>query len=289
MPSVPLQQALRHLERAFLNSEAGRASEPTLKRKHDNRDAAEFTRGAFQYDPRSQSLSVSKIGPLRVRWSRALPASCSPSRVTITRDAAGRTFASILVDETITPLPPANTSTGLDLGLRAWITTSEGERVCNPRVYARYEHQLKRAQRGLSHKQPASRNRESARIHVARLNARIANARRDAMHKLTTRIVSENQAIARETLHVAGMRRNHTLAKAISDAAWSELARQITYKSAWYGRALVRASPWFPSTKRCSVCGQVQRSLPLSVRHWQCECGASHDRCKRSEELAGAD
>jgi putative transposase len=184
----------------------------------------------------------------------------------------------VLVDEPTAAMPLPARQTALDLGLLAWVTTSEGAKVANPRCYARYEQQLKRAQRRLARKRPGSRNRDKSRARVARLHARIADARRDATQKLSTRIVAENQAIALETLNVAGMRRNHSLARSIADAAWAELARQITYKCAWYGRQLVRASPWFPSSKRCSACGAVAAELPLNVRAWRCPCGAHHDR-----------
>jgi putative transposase len=277
--SVPLQQALRHLHAAHLNWWQGRAAEPVFKRKHDRHQAAEFTRSAFSWEPTSRSLVLAKIGRLRVRWSRPLPRGCRPSTVTLTRDPAGRTFVSLVVDEAVAPLPPTNRVTGLDRGLSAWVTTPEGETFGNSWCYARMERRLARAQRAMNRKQRSSNNRERARIRVARLHARIADARRDALHKLTWRIVSENQAIALETLHVRGLLRNHALAKAINDAAWGELGRQISYKAGWYGRRVVQACPWFPSTKRCSACGLIGDTLPLDVRVWTCQgCGTAHDR-----------
>jgi putative transposase len=224
---VPLQQTLRHLARAHHNWYEGRAAEPVFKRKHDHREAAEFTRSAFRWDKRSRVLSLARMGPLRVRWSRLLPEGCQPSTVTLTRDAAGRTFVSLVVDEVIAPLPPAEEVTALDRGLTVWITTPEGAKVANPHCYAARERQLARAQRRFSRTRKGSHNRDKARRRVARLHARIADTRWDALHKLTTRIVIEKQAIALETLHVRGLLRNRSLAKAISDAAWGELARQI--------------------------------------------------------------
>jgi putative transposase len=278
VPSVPLQQALRHLDRAFLNWTAGRTTAPAFRRKRLRRNAAAFVGSAFRWDAHRRVLTLARFGDLRVRWSRPLPDGCSPSTVTITRDPGGRTFVSVLVDEPICARLPASRRTALDLGLSVWVTTSEGERVANPRCYARYLRQLKRAQRCLSRKRPGSRNRNKAQVRVGRLHVRIADARRDATHKLSTRIVSENQAIALETLNVAGMRRNHSLARSIADAAWAELARQITYKCAWYGRQLVRASPWFPSSRLCSACGEKANELPLEIRSWRCGCGVRHDR-----------
>jgi putative transposase len=279
VPSVPLQQTLRHLDRAHRHWREGRAGEPVCKRKHDHREAAEFTRSAFRWDERRRILSLAKIGPLRVRWSRPLQRGCQPSTVTLSRDAAGRTFVSLLVEEEIAPLPPTERVTALDRGLVAWVTTPEGDKVANPRCYAARERQLAHAQRCFSRKRKGSCNREKARVRVARLHARIADARRDALHQLTTRVVSENQAIALETLHVRGLVRNHHLAKAISDAAWGELARQLCYKAAWYGRRVVQATRWFPSSKRCSTCGQVRAKLPLGMRRWTCAwCCTEHDR-----------
>jgi putative transposase len=249
-----------------------------FKRKRDSRQSAEFTRSAFKWDEPRHLLSLAKIGQLRVRWSRRLPPGCDPSTVTLTRDAAGRTFVSLLVDEVIAPLPPVDRTTALDLGLSAWLTTAEGEKVANPCYFARHQRQLARAQRSLNRKHKGSNNRRKARARVARMHARIADARKDSLHKLTTRLVSENQAIALERLHVTGLLRNHHLAKAITDASWGELVRQITYKARWYGRQVVQASPWFPSSKRCSACGQVRVNLPIAVRRWTCICGAEHDR-----------
>jgi len=278
VPSVPLQQTLRHLARAQQNWRAGRAHRPVYKRLRGKHEAAEFTRGAFRWDPLRRALTLSKIGLLRVRWSRPVPHGCEPSTVTLTRDSAGRTFISVLVNEPIAPFPPTQQMTAVDLGLTTLVTAADGAKVTNPRHFARRARQLAHAQRVCSRKRASSRNRDKALLRVARLHARIADARRDALHKLTTRIVSENQAIACETLRVRGMRRHPQLGKAIGDAAWSELIRQLQYKADWYGRQIVRASPWFPSSKRCSACGEVRGQLALHVRNWTCVCGAHHER-----------
>lgn len=213
-----------------------------------------------------------------MRWSRPLPNGCDTSTITLTRDAAGRTFVSVLVNEDIVPLQPTDRIIAIDLGLSTLVSAADGDRVPNPRHFARHERKLAHLQRICSRKAPSSHNREKARFRVARLHARIADARRDALHKLTSRIVRENQAIACETLHVQGMRRHPQLGKAIGDAAWGELIRQLRYKADWYGRQIVRASPWFPSSKRCSACGEVRQQLPLQVRSWTCACGAHHER-----------
>jgi putative transposase len=137
---------------------------------------------------------------------------------------------------------------------------------------------LARAQRGLSRKAKGSNNRDKARVKVARIHARIADRRRDHLHKLTTRLVRENQAIVLEDLSVCNMVKNRALARAISDAAWTELRSMLEYKCAWYGRDLVVVDRWFPSSRLCSACGELHEHLPLSAREWTCACGAAHDR-----------
>jgi len=138
---------------------------------------------------------------------------------------------------------------------------------------------LKTAQKAFARKQKGSQNREKARRKVACKHAKIADQRLDGLHKLSTRLIRENQTVCVETLAVRHLVRNRRLAQAISDASWTELIRQLEYKAAWYGRTLVKIDKWYPSTKRCSDCGHVLESLPLSVRQWTCpECGIHHDR-----------
>jgi putative transposase len=138
---------------------------------------------------------------------------------------------------------------------------------------------LRQAQKALSRRVKGSNNREKARIQVARIQAAIADTRKDFLHKLTTRLVRENQTIAVEDLAVKNMIKNHKLAQAIADASWSQLVRQLEYKCQWYGRTLVKIDRWFPSSKRCGNCGHVMSKLPLDVREWDCpECGTHHDR-----------
>jgi putative transposase len=217
---------------------------------------------------------------LAIRWSRQLPKGAEPSTVTVKLDPAGRWFVSLLVDDpTIEPLPPTDKTVGLDAGLTSLITTSDGEKVVNPRHLGRRLKRLRLLQKSLSRKVKGSNNRYRARLKVARLQARIADSRRDHLHKLTTRLVQENQLIAVETLAVRNMVKNRSLARSISDCGWGELVRQLEYKCDWYGRTLVKIDQWFPSSKRCGDCGHIVERLPLSVREWACpQCGAKHDR-----------
>jgi putative transposase len=197
----------------------------------------------------------------------------------VSRDAAGRWFVSVLVEETIEPYPAASSVVGIDVGLTSLLTLSTGEKVANPRHERRDRERLAKAQRALARKQKGSVNREKARVKVARAHARIADRRRDFLHKLSTRLVRENQAVVTEDLSVRNMVRNHSLARAISDAAWSDLRDMLEYKCEWYGRELVVIDRWFPSSKTCSACGHLAAKMPLGVREWTCaSCGTRHDR-----------
>jgi putative transposase len=219
--------------------------------------------------------------PLAIVWSRPLPQEVKPTTVTVSRDSAGRWFVSLLCeDASVRPLPPApNSVVGVDAGITFLATLSTGEKVENPRFEKRDRGRLARAQRNLAHKEQGSKNREKARVKVARVHARIADRRQDHLHKLTTRLVRENQTVVIEDLSVRNMRGNHALARAISDAAWAELRAQLTYKCAWYGRELVVVDRFYPSSKICSACGHQVPALPLTVREWVCAgCGAVHDR-----------
>lgn len=272
---VPLQQCLRHQQTAFKNFFEGRAKYPAFKSKR-HRQSAEFTRSAFKYRDGKLYLAKSKT-PLDVRWSRVLPG--EPSTITVSKDSAGRYFVSCLCEFEPSKLPVTPNVTGIDLGLKDLFITDKGERVGNPRHTAKYAARLARAQRQLSKKKLGSANRAKARQKVAKLHAKISDCRQDSLHKLSRRLINENQVICVESLKVKNMIRNPNLSKAIADAGWGEFVRQLAYKAEWAGRSLVAIDQWFPSSKRCSDCGHTLPSLPLSVRKWDCpECGAHHDR-----------
>ncbi|MEV7863333.1 RNA-guided endonuclease TnpB family protein [Streptomyces hirsutus] len=276
--SVPLQQCLRHLQMAFTSFFGKRAKYPRFKSKKKSRKSAEYTTSGFRY--RNGRLTLAKMTePLDIVWSRPLPEGAQPSTATVSQDAAGRWFVSLLCeDSTIRPLPATDTAVGIDVGLDHLLTLSTGEKITNPRHERRDRARLARAQRELSRKAKGSANREKARRKVARIHARIADRRRDVLHKLTTRLVRENQTLVIEDLAVRNMVRNRNLARAISDAAWSEFRSMLEYKAAWYGRDVVAVDRFFPSSRLCSHCGALQDRLPLQVRTWTCDCGATHDR-----------
>jgi putative transposase len=275
---VPLQQGLRHLQKAFANFWAGRAKYPNFKKKRSG-GSAELTRSAFKLKD-GQVWLAKCAEPLPIRWSRTLPVGCEPSTITVRLDASGRWFVSMKVeDHTVKSLPQIDKAVGIDAGVTSLIATSDGVKIANPKHFKRLRHKLRQAQKKLSRRVKGSNNREKARREVARIQAAIADSRKDFLHKLTTRVVRENQTIAVEDLAVRNMLKNHRLAQAIADASWSELVRQLEYKCQWYGRTLVKIDRWFPSSKRCGKCGHVIEKLPLNVREWDCpECGTHHDR-----------
>ncbi|HLQ28517.1 MAG TPA: RNA-guided endonuclease TnpB family protein [Ktedonobacteraceae bacterium] len=274
---VPLQQALRHLDKAFKNFFEGHAAYPKFHKKH-NEQSAEYTTSAFKWD--GKSLTLAKMeSPLDIHWSRPLPKGAKPSTVTVSKDCANRYFVSLLIEEDIKHSPLINKQIGLDLGLKSMVITSDGHTYGNPKFFVKEEKKLAKAQRRHARKKKGSKNRAKACVKVARVHARIADRRRDSQHKLSTKIIRENQIVCIESLHIKNMVKNYCLAKAISDVGWSELVRQLEYKAQWYGRTLVKIDKWYPSSKRCFDCGHILDSLPLDIRQWTCpECGVHHDR-----------
>jgi putative transposase len=275
--SVPMQQALRHLQGAFGAFWDKRARYPRFKSRKRLRDSAEYTRSAFRYS--AGELALAKMRePLAIVWSRPLPEGVEPSTVTVSRDAAGRWFVAILCEQSIERAPAVDAAVGVDAGVTSLVTLSTGEKVTNPRCERRDRERLAKAQGEWARKRPGSANKEKARFKVARIHARIADRRRDNLHKLTTRLVRENQTIVIEDLAVRNMIKNKRLARAISDASWAGMREMLEYKCAWYGRELITVDRWFPSTKLCSACGALRGNLSMNVRAWTCACGAVHDR-----------
>lgn len=276
--SVPLQQGLRHLQGAFTNFWQKRARYPQFKSKRKSRASAEYTKSGFRF--RDGRLTLAKMTePLAITWSRPIPDGVEPSTVTVSRDAAGRWFVSMLVETTVETLPPNSVTVGIDAGITSLLTLSTGEKIPNLRHERADRDRLAKAQRNLARKEKGSKNRAKARVKVAKVYARIADRRRDHLHKVTTRIVRENQTIVIEDLTVRNMVRNHSLARSISDAAWRDMRGMLEYKADWYGRELMVVDRWFPSSKVCSACGFTATSMPLSVREWVCaNCGVTHDR-----------
>jgi putative transposase len=275
--SVVLQQSLRNLDTAFTNFFQKRAQYPKFKsRRH--RQSARYAANAFIF--RDGRITLAKQSePLDIVWSRPLPDDAKILNLTISRDTSGRYFVSILVETAVKPLKKTKAEVGIDVGIKTLATTSEGEKIENPRPLVKHEKRLRILQRRLSRKVKDSNNRAKARFRVARLHAKISDTRRNTLQHFTTKIIRENQAIFVEGLNVIGMLKHPNLARHIGDAAFAEIFRELEYKAKWYGRTYLPLDRFFPSSKLCSSCGHLLDELPLSIREWDCPaCGVRHDR-----------
>ena len=278
--SVPLQQAIRHQQVAFSNFFAKRARYPRYKSRN-GRQSAEYTRSGFRY--RYGQLFLAKMDtPLEFTWSwpDVDVASIDPATVTVSRDPCGRWYVSLAVDVADpVQLPATGAVVGVDLGIKDFAVTSDGEQIPNPRSLAKRERNLARYQRRLARCQKGSANRAKARAKVARAHRKVRASRADFLHRASARLVRDHDVIVLEDLAVKNMVRNRSLAKAISDCGWGEFRRQLEYKAATAGRHVIVIDRWYPSSKTCSACGYLLASLSLSTRTWQCpSCGIRHDR-----------
>lgn len=272
---VPLQQALRHQDIAFSCFFAKKSKYPNFKKK-GNRQSFELTKSAFTIKNGQVFIAKSKI-PLNIKWSRSLES--EPSSITISKDCADRYFISFCCEVEIEPLQKLEKTIGVDLGLKDFAIISDGQKIKPLKSFIKYQKLLKKLQRQHVKKKAGSKNRNKARIKVAKVYNKIADSRKDFLHKLSTKLINENQVISLEDLNISGMIKNHSLAKHIADTSWGEFVRQLKYKAEWYGRTISQISPWFPSSKLCSNCGFKIEKMPLDIRKWQCpSCEAIHDR-----------
>ncbi|MFG2726650.1 RNA-guided endonuclease InsQ/TnpB family protein [Streptomyces canus] len=288
--SVVLQQSLRDVEAAYKNFFASlkgerkgkRMGAPRFKSRKDARQSIRFTANACWKITSGGRLSLPKIGAVRVKWSRVLPA--VPSSVTVILDAAGRYFASFVIDtDSATDrarwdAPEPGSGVGIDLGLTHFAVLSDGTKIDSPRFLRRAEKKLKKAQRELSRKQKGSKNRAKARLKVARAHAGVADARKEFHHQLSTQLIRDNQAVAVEDLAVSGLARTR-LAKSVHDAGWAQFVTILEYKAQRYGRTFVKIGRFEPTSQTCSTCGHRDGPKPLHVREWTCPaCNTLHDR-----------
>jgi putative transposase len=276
--STVVTQSLRNLDRAYRNFFQKRARYPRFKKRR----MAQTVR--YQLDPRQEGTFVAgarlvlpKLGPLCLVWSRVPEG--RPLMVSVHRDACRRYFVSFMVEEEIVPLPRSDSEVGIDLGLRHAVTLSDGRKFQAPRPLRKRLRKVQHLGRVVSRRKKGSHRRERARSHLARAHVRVRESRNDWHHKVTTSLVRENQTLVVEDLNVSGMVRNRSLARSLSDTAFSEFLRQLEYKAQWYGRTVIKVDRFFPSSKRCSACGFVLERLGLSEREWTCpDCGVRHDR-----------
>ncbi|MCY7320919.1 MAG: transposase, partial [Phormidesmis sp. CAN_BIN36] len=279
--NIPLQQSVADLGTAyqnFFNSRTGKRKGskmglPRFKKKQGKR-SARFRIGGFSI--KSERVYLAKIGDISPIWSRESPS--EPSSVTVIKDAANRYFLSFVVDVEPVSLEAENQSIGIDLGLKTFAFMSNGEKAKSP-DYSRLDRKVRKLQRKLAKQPKGAKRREKTRLKIAKLHNQIADKRKDFLHKLSTKIVRENQSIVLEDLNVSGMVKNRKLSRAISLQGWREFRALCEAKSEKFGRDFVVISRWEPTSQICSECGFKWGKLDLKVRTVNClSCGSIHDR-----------
>lgn len=278
--SQSLQQENVHLEGAFRKFFREKKGFPNYKTKKNPKKSFTIPQ-RYSLDFEFNKIKLPKLGLVKAKLHRRIKGKLKSC--TLSQTSTGKYFLSVLVDDNIKPPKKQkftyNTTIGIDVGIKHFATFSTGEKIDNPKYLKNKLDRLKILQKRASKKQKDSQNRKKANLKVALLHEQTKNQRKDFLHKLTTRIVGENQAIAIESLNIAGMVKNHHLAQAISDVSWSEFFRQIEYKCDWTGKNLLKIGRFEPSSKICSNCGEINLDLELKDRKWTCSnCNTKHDR-----------
>lgn len=273
--SVCLQQSLMNLDNAYQRFFKKQGGFPTFK-KRSNRQSARYVKSAFTF--KNGQLKLAKQDKfMKVKFSRPLTGDINS--LTVSKDPDGKYYVSFLVKETYQPPNKSAKQIAIDLGIKDFATFSDGSKVANPNHLFKSLSKLKGLQRNLSRKKKGSKNRNKARIKLARLHSKIANQRSDFLHKLSTQIVNENQVICVEDLAVKEMlQQNKLIAKLARNLGWRNFLTMLEYKSGWNERQFIKVDRWFASSKTCSACGSINKELKLSQRSWVCSCGANHDR-----------
>jgi putative transposase len=274
-----LQATLEHLDNAYRKFFKEKTGFPRFKSKHDNRQSFHIPQNTV-VDWETSKVSIPKIDDLKIAVDRKAVGAIRSS--TISKTPTGKYFISILVDsraeEPKKPKVRLATSVGIDLGVKDFVVLSNGEKVDNPKHLKKHLRRLKMLQKRASKKNKGSSNRKKANRRVALQYEKVANARKDFLHKLSTKLVRENQTVCLEDLNTRGMMKNHCLAQAIGDAGWSSFNSMLQYKCRWYGKNMLTIGRFEPSSKMCSKCGAINDALTLKDRSWTCVCGAVHDR-----------
>jgi len=274
--SQALQSSLEHLETAYGNFFKKKSKFPKFKSKKSNYDSFSVPQHVSLKKNNKVQIPKFKEGIKYIKHREIKGKICS---ATISRTPTGKYYISILTEqEPAKHLEKTGKSIGIDLGIKDFAITSEGQRYTNPKFLYKFQKKLKTAQQHLSKKVKGSKSRDRARIKVARIYEKITNSRNDMQHKVSLSLIKKYDMIALEDLNVKGMIKNHCLAKAISDSSWSSFVTKLEYKAKWCGKTVIKIDRFFPSSKTCSDCGHIKESLSLDERVWTCVCGSKHDR-----------
>ena len=282
--SKVLQQSVRDMNQAYDNFFKVHRGFPKFKSKHDNRQSCRFPKDAF-IGVRGNRIDLIKVlKDIHFKCSRNDERYLNRNQdkvksITLSKEPNGKFYLSVLIDKPLRQVPQSSSMVGLDLGIKDFAVTSDGQVIENIHFKKNEESRLKRLQRQISKKVVGSKNREKARLRFAKLNEKIRNRKLNFLHDVTNHLIDENQVIVMEDLNVKGMVRNHKLAESISEVNWGEFRRMLAYKAAWHGRQLVFIDRFYPSSKRCNHCGYINKGLTLKDRQWVCpECGSLIDR-----------
>ena len=282
--SKVLQQSVRDMNQAYDNFFKLHKGFPKFKSKHDNRQSCRFPKDAF-IGVRGNRIDLIKVlKDIHFKCSRNDERYLNRNQdkvksITLSKEPNGKFYLSVLIDKPLRQVPQSSSMVGLDLGIKDFAVTSDGQVIENIHFKKNEESRLKRLQRQISKKVVGSKNREKARLRFAKLNEKIRNRKLNFLHDVTNHLIDENQVIVMEDLNVKGMVRNHKLAESISEVNWGEFRRMLAYKAAWHGRQLVFIDRFYPSSKRCNHCGYINKGLTLKDRQWVCpECGSLIDR-----------
>lgn len=276
--SISLQQILKDLDTAYNNFFKGNNKFPKFKSKKNPKQSYRTQNVNNGIKIESNKIKLPKLGWVKFANSRSFEGKITSC--TISKTNTNKYYISVLADVEISELPISEKYIAFDLGIKDFLVTSDGEVINNPKILSKYENKLAKLQRQLAKKQKGSKNWNKQRIKIAKLHEKISNIRQDFLHKLSSKIINENQVIISEDLNIKGMIKNHNLAKAINDVSWGEFCRQIEYKANWYGRTYHKISRWYASSQTCSECGYINKEVKrLSIREWVCDnCGAVHQR-----------
>ena len=275
-----LTNAIYHMDAAYRKFFKEHAGYPKFKRKHDNHKSytTNFTNGNIALDFESGKIKLPKLGKIKAKLHREFDGQIKSA--TISQVPSGKYYVSILVETEHGELPQTGKNIGLDLGIKDLCITSDGKKYGNPKIIKKHERKLAKLQRQLAHKEKGGRNYYKQRRKIALCHEKITNTRKDYLHKVSHKIISENQVIVSENLQIKNMVKNHQLAKTISDVSWYELTKQLGYKAEWNGRQYIKIDTFYASSQICSACGYQNTDIKdLSVREWICpKCRAKHDR-----------